>query len=828
MLFAVTWACAAIADAPTDAPDAEHQAEANAQQKLSRKERRKLRKEKEKQAQQAFNARLDWYPLNQLSPAQLASTPPYCDGAYLEPRFRLTGEAYNLLQPGLVVEGSDLTEKERSAREAAGAKDNTQLQANQLVFTQGTNTAVAKGNIELRDQGMLIRGSAATYNTETGKATIENADFLSHKSHIRGHADEIRRESDTLTRMLNARYTQCAPSSNTWLMKAGAIEIDQGNNMGTAKHAVLKVKDVPIFYAPWLTFPINNERRSGLLFPNISTSTNSGGLDFSIPWYWNIAPNWDATLAGRYIASRGIAAEGQLRYLNRYSEWAASGSYIDDQDFGDKRWYFGLEERGNLPNHWDHRIDYTEVSDDDYLNDLSGATSLDFKRSTNLEQSGYIRRLGAQTDFKAEVVQYQIIDTTVTEQYRRLPQLWVDFKSTQFPFKPSWLVEAQATNFEINDKSRAAGGRVYMAPGVAFPMAKSWGYLNPTVKLKAVTYALDDSHALRPGDPDVPDDNVPVENTSPSTVTPMLSIDSGLLFERPTNWFGKRYSQTLEPRLFYLYNKYEDQSDQPTFDTGFNTFDYNQLFRETRFTGYDRIADANQMSLGLSTRLIQDDSGTETVWASIGQIYYFADRRVTLDKPGDTVNTETRSPIAAEIGYQWTRNLRSYGTAQYDRNIEETDGNGDVVSSRSGFREAGFQARYFGDTGLIVNLGYRYRVNQTILSSDAGARPQDDYINQTDLSTIFPVNRHWALIGRYNYDHTNNRNLGEVLGFEFNSCCWKTRVVYQSGLDTSGDTQSGLYFQIVLKGLGGADTGVNSILEDSIVSYEDYEERDHY
>lgn len=841
---------------------AAEQANATTAPKLTRKERRQLRKEQKAQRDKENNERLDWYPLHLLSPAQLSATPPYCDGAYIDPDHVNSGKAYSRPK-GFVIEGSGETEDERDKLDqgAMQSTKGTQLEANNLFFDNDSDIAVAKGNIEIREKGALILGSSATYNTKEGTGKIENAEMVSHLGHIRVRADKIERESETIIRITKGDYTQCAPSDNAWLMRAGEFELNQATNVGTARNARLRIKDVPVLWIPWISYPLNNERRSGLLFPNISTSSNTGGLDFTVPWYWNIRPNLDATIAPRHAGTRGWALETEVRYLNRFSEWRISGSIINDDTIDDNsgdppandssstienpRWYLGVKERGTLGRGWSHRINYTQVSDNEYLNDLSGATSLEFKRSTNLEQSANLNKLGPQLEFRADAVRYQVIDDSVAPQYTRLPQLWLNFESFNQVHRPSWLIEAQATRFDISTDDRAAGSRVYLQPGVKLPLAAPWGHITPTIKIRSVTYALDESHLLEP--------NRPVEDANPSTTLPMVSIDSGLYFDRPTSWFGKRFTHTLEPRIYYLYSEFEDQSDQPLFDTGFTTFDYNQLFRESRFTGYDRIADANQMSLGLTTRLRQSSTGVDTVWASIGQTIYFADRKVTLDQQANSSNTDPLSPIAAEMGYQWTRNLRSYLTGIYDLTIQETvfDDNGAVVdpddptkflqTDRSGFRQAGLQFRYFGDNGLILNLGYRYRVNETVVVTElpggtTTSEPVQDYINQTDFSTIFPVTRHWAVIGRYNYDYTNNRALGTVAGFEYNSCCWKTRIVYQTGLSTSGDvenrinpeTDRGIYFQFVMKGLGGADTGINSILRDSIVHYEDYDKRDEF
>jgi len=844
MALAVVMALSATAQAappndPTCAAGAgaEHcGAAATAPAKLSRKERRLARKQAKQAAIDAKRQSLDWYPIEQMTIEQRYVTPPHCDGAYIEPGRLLPAFTRDTQLEG---SGSDDDKRGRDAQ-ARSIGSNTQLRANSASFDQITNEVSATGDIELRESGLLLKSDAAVFNSKTGTGSLYNAEFVFYGSHARGGAAEIRRESETVTHLEEGYYTRCAPASRAWVLRASDIEIDQGSGEGKARDAQLRLWDVPVFWSPYLAFPLSDQRRSGLLFPNVSTSTSSGGLDFTVPWYWNIAPNWDATIAPRYITSRGVALEGEARHLNRFSEWVASGSWIDDRDYGDTRWLVSLNERGNLPHHWDHQLYFTQVSDDDYLKDLSGATSLDLKRSTNLEQSAYIRHLGRIAEFEAAVVRYQVIDSTVDEQYQRLPQLTLKLATDELAFRPTWLLTTQLTQFVINDKESAAGTRLYLEPGFKFPMTSSWGFLTPTLKARSVFYALDESHDLSAGQP--------LEETHPSTVTPTVSLDGGLNFSRETSWFGRRYTHTLEPRLYYLYTRYQEQSDQPLFDTGFITFDYNQLWRESRFTGYDRIDDANQLSVGLSTRLIQNHTGTDTIWASIGQTIYFDDRQVGLDQFDCTNNnsdvcdelrrefTDPSSLLAGEVGYRWTRNLRSYFTTLYDTN-------------RGDLEQLGVQFRFHGDRGLVLNAGQNYRTQTPIcvrledppaagsIVCRPGSTLVDDTINQTDLSGIIPITRHWSFLGQFNYDFFHKRKLGDVYGLEYNSCCWKTRLVYQSGLRNSTttvngtsftefETERGFYLQFVLKGLGGADTGVRSVLNDSIVGFDEYDDAD--
>lgn len=827
------------------------------QPQLSKKEQKKLRKQEEAAAAAASWAALDWFPRDALNEQQQAETPRHCDGAFIEPENDNPEAGWEMEAAPMRI-GADQTAM-RGQKEAVFVggveitKGDMLLRADEAVYNPADQTLTLVGNVEVRQGGALLKGDDALIDGNDGTGKLSNARVVIHEPHVLGKADQIARESEHVMRLTEGSYTRCSPKSNAWALSATDIKIDNEKGKGTAKHAKLRVKDVPIFYWPYMSFPTSNQRKSGVLWPTIGTAKGNGGLDLTVPIYWNIAPNWDATIAPRYISERGLSTETEVRHLNRYSEWQVSGAFIDDKVYDDQRWVYAIEEEGTLPGNWYHEVDYTRVSDNDYLNDLNVA-SLDVKRQTHLNQRANMRYAGSMVSFSFEASQYQTINDTVTQPYKRLPQLHLSLDTGKRNLRPRWLLVAQATQFDVDkfdttgdgQEDRGRGSRLYLEPGISLPVESSWGFFNTTVKAKGVAYALDDNHFLPEenlGNPECTSTTRENCNSKPSTVVPMASIDTGLIFDRLTN---KGNTQTFEPRLYYLYTKYEDQEDQPLFDTGFYTFDYNQLFRESRYTGYDRINDANQLSLGLTTRLFEDSSGTEKFWASVGQIFYFDDRRVNLTpqqqqvvdidddilviKPIEDPTAAAaadalrgRSEVAAELGYQWTRGLRSYATALYD-------------PSTKLLNQAGFQFRYITRDSWIFNLAHSYRrlADLEVVSRNGIPIPPaqrevlDQTINQSDLSGVVPMSRHWSLLARWNYDHTNSRSLEQVAGIEYNSCCWQARLLYQTGLDSNLDREYGLFFQIVLKGLGGTGNKVRGILEDAIVGFEEREKRVEY
>jgi LPS-assembly protein len=565
--------------------------------------------------------------------------------------------------------------------------------------------------------------------------------------------------------------------------------------MGTATHAVIKIKDVPIIYTPYITYPIDGKRRTGLLWPSIAVSDE--GVDITQPIYLNIAPDWDATLSPRYIDDRGLATELEVRHLNEYSNWVISGAHIDDKLYEEKRWIFGIKEAGYFNSNWWHQIDYTSVSDNEFFNDL-GTESLTVRRTVNLRKEG---RFGYQSNdwsFTTTLSEYQSLDEDIAEQYKLLPFMELQYRQGSEEFKLAGLLYAQLSEFDIDNKALAKGTRLYAEPGITFPMVWSGGFLTPTAKIRTVAYELDDEFGL------------PVENEdSVGASAPMFSLDGGLYFDRDSNWFGADYNHSLEPRLYYLYSEFKDQTDQPIFDTGLRTFDYNQLFRESRFTGVDRIDDANQVSIGITTRFTDKKTGIERFNASIGQISY-------LDHDTTETNAilpKSSSEFAGELMWQPIDGLRNRLSIIYDHR-------------ESSVRQGSYTVTYRGEKNVIFNLGASYIKGSEFLDAITGEEI-DTTTRQSNVSTIFPISNHWSAIARLNYDHTNERELEQIAGLTYESCCWKTSILYQEGIDADNEIDRGFYIEFQLKGLGGSGNKINSILSDSIEGYNERELYEH-
>ena len=690
-----------------------------------------------------------------------------------------------------------------------------QVSSDTAVLNQDERTATLKGKVQLREPGLLMLGTEAHFDLDSGELSVDNATWVFHEQAIRGTAATVARQEDGMIYIDNATYTSCEPGNNTWQLAANNIAIDPETGMATAKHVIIRVKDVPVIYLPWIRYPVDGRRASGLLFPEIGFS-DKNGFDYAQPIYLNLAPNYDATITPRYIGERGEMLELELRHLSRVTETTLGGGWLGDDDGGDveldpvtqlkpwqgeDRWLSNIEHRGGLGEAWGTAIDYTKVSDEDYFSDIGNAT-LEARSQTHLKQFAGIDYSTAHWRFGVSATEYQTLIHNTDEQYQQLPRVhangeyFIRAGAQDLLFK----MNNQFTVFDHDDNTRATGNRLRSDYSVSLNKQWLWGYFRPTFKLKHLSYDLDDP--LVAGGDD-----------SPSTTVPVGIIDTGLFFERYTNLFGG-HTQTLEPRLYYLNAKTEDQSDNPDFDTDELTFSYQQLFRDERFSGRDRISDAEQLTVALTTRLIDNNSGVERMHASIGQVFYFADREVALNYAAPNAELlRSDSDNAAEFGAQLSKYWRLQSDILYNDDS-------DLVNKGS------FSLRYHGRGKALFNASYRYTREEPRF---IGGKEFDADIEQADISAYLPISRRWSLIGRWNQDLTNSRELEVFAGIEYSSCCWSTSIIARHWLERDDDLlipeeeldyDDGIFFQIQLKGLAGTGGSINGILSDGIYGYE--------
>jgi len=676
------------------------------------------------------------------------------------------------------------------------------LRAEEAQYDRSSGLGSLRGNVEFREPGLLMRGVAGGFDSATGAAELTAGRFVLHERHVRGSADLIRRRADEIIELEDARYSYCPPLLDRWVMEAENVELDLERGTGTARNAKIVMGGAPVLYTPYIQFPIDDRRKTGFLWPRVGNDS-SGGADIALPYYFHLAPNYDATLTPRYIGDRGLLTEVEGRYLGSDAGyWELGGAWIggDDEYRNDNpaedgdRWLIAVEQRGLFRRRWRSRIDYTNVSDIDYFGDL-GTTSLQVIQSTHLTRRGELDYLGDDWVAGLRVEEFKTIARDIgRDPYRKLPQITLLRARPERDFALNLLLHSDYTYFDHS--TQVTGHRLYNNLGVSYPMNWVWGFLRPVARYRRIDYSLDREVFFDRREDDTPD-----------VGAPLFGLDGGLFFERDTNWGV----QTLEPRLYYLWADFEDQSGLPDFDTSELTFSYNQLFRETRFSGKDRLDDANRVSAGLTSRVLDPESGRERLAASIGRIYYFDDRLVNAGN-ATAADFEESSALAAEFNISPTEALGFRSSWQWDTGEDKLD-------------RAYMRLDYIDERRRIFNLGYSYRRYR-------GDNPRLSNIRQLDFSAHIPVDGKWSVFLHSLYDLEENDRINDMAGIEYNNCCWRVRLVYQrrldrkdaAGADSFTAHEHATFLEFQLKGLGGIGNRVGSLLEETIRGYRDRDE----
>lgn len=774
---------------------------------------------------------IDWVPWEQLTPEQQKQASDNCCGLYVEP----PQDDTDAVSRGMVIDATNLEgEVDGIVSITDGlevSQQGSRIQANQGSFDYQNQRLVLQDNIRIRQPGVLLTSSSATVDVAAGASTLQDASYLIHESSIRGRAEVIvYTDADGVITIDNGVFTRCEPGDNSWYIEGGEIELDRITGRGVAKDLTLRVRDVPVLYLPRITFPIDDRRVTGLLAPVIG-NTRDGGFDIAAPYYLNLAPNYDMTLTPRIQSWRGAMLGVEGRFLGRRHEQQANLSFLPNDQLYDEtrstipgsdsppvadRWLLDYALEGRLARDWSAQVDYSAVSDNDYFQDLGSNGLINTSRSF-LQRVASLRYHGNNWNFSARTQGFQIIDPTVTElaePYRKVPELKLRglyVKPLAGNLEMEYGVDSEYVLFDrninpgrfnqaqIDAGALVTGSRLSLTPQLSLPWSNSYAFARPTLKYKYAGWNLE-RQAL-------------TASSSPSRSIMSGSFDTGLIFEREIDLAGSSLRQTLEPRAYYLYNEYEDQSDVPLFDSSDLTLSYSQLFRDDRFSGKDRVGDADQLTLAVSSRLY-DDAGRELARASIGQIQYFKDRRVTLFNAPTGLEDDSASSLVGEASVALGNNWRAASYLEWDTTTNELD-------------VANFQFQFQSDINRILNLGYRLRE----MPGPAVVNGINRRIDQTDISGAWPLNDRWGLIARWNHDLANNRNLESIAGVEYNNCCWTVRVLARQWIDNNAlfegidDDNRGIFLQFELKGLGSLlGSNVTGILNNGIRGYR---ERDY-
>ena len=659
---------------------------------------------------------------------------------------------------------------------------NQQLNADRATYNRLTGEVTARGNVTLRDSDMVIDGDQAEWSLEDGNGTVLGAEYQIREMHARGEAANVHRQGNTTTTLNDASYTTCAKGDNSWLLEADKVDLDHQEAVGVARDVVVKLAGLPVFYTPYISFPLNDERKSGFLTPSIGSSDETG-FDLTTPYYWNIAPEMDATITPRYMSDRGLLLNGEFRYLSEKSNGVIDASYLNNDDlersgsdinpnYDESRKHFSWKHTSQFAQGWKANLDYNYVSDDEYLEDFSSTLSI--SSTTHLKRDLNVAYNTENWQFVARAQGYQTL-TDVTEPYKRLPQLKL---TGELPDQAFGLTYALSTEYvDFDHDSLVSGQRFNIEPSISLPIESNSGFIKPRVAIQHTRYELRDNLAVGADD-------------SLTRTLPILSLDGGLFFERELSFANQGFIQTLEPRAFYLYIPERDQSEIPDFDTGLKAFRLSQLFSHNRFSGTDRVGDANQLSLAVTSRFINQKTGREAFNFTLGQIRYFSNRNVTLN---EAVETDNDSDFVAQLGANITQHWTLRGEVQWDPD-EDTNNLSSV------------QLRYRGDNGALLNVGHRYR--------------RDD-IEQVDISTHLPLNKNWSVVGRWYRSIREGRTLEGLAGIEYQSCCWATRLVARNYVNDADDDERNvaIFLQLELKGLGSFGKKSDSLLRTNILGY---------
>ena len=695
-----------------------------------------------------------------------------------------------------------------------------QIKSDFAIIDRNAQTVSLQGNVEFREPGLLLKGQDANVDAANSNVTINNATYVIHQASIRGTAKKLSKSDQGDIIIEEASYSTCEPGDSSWQLVTKQIEIDQESGWATIKNARFEIKDIPIFYFPYLKFPIDDRRSSGLLIPDVDVNQDNG-LDITQPIYWNIAENYDSTISPRYIQQRGIGIEANFRHLNNWSSSKISGAFLGNDKGGDdaedvnpitglhphegkNRYQFNLNHIGGAGGPWSTFVDYNKVSDADYVRDLGNMT-LDETSKTHIQQRAYVRYETNNWNYQIASEDYQSVTRGLMDQYSILPSALVD---GYYRFSNNLVVNLsnQYSVFRHTNPSKVEGNRTRVDYSLAWDQRWDWGFFKPKVQLKHLAYKLNQNPTISPL----------IVNQNPEVTVPVFSVDSGIFFERDLNWLNG-VTQTFEPRLMYLHSAYKDQSALPDFDTREFTPSYDLLFRDTRFVGGDRIADDKRLTAGITTRIIDSKSGQERFRASIAQSAYYADRRVMLSTTPTMQElagiSRDRSVIALELAARINNNWRFTSDLVYDdldNHLEKT----------------GFSARYNDRKKRIFNFSYRYTRRA---AREYDGQLVDQNIKQTNISGFVPLTPTLNLVGRWNHDFTNNRELEIFAGFEYHNCCWRTSLFAYRSLRRDDDVflpedelkaRNGFAFKIEFKGLGGSGNRVDTMLHNGIYGYE--------
>lgn len=658
--------------------------------------------------------------------------------------------------------------------------------ADWLQYDVDNDEVWGKGNVTLRKGLDWISGPEVKFQRSREIGYFDEPRFHIAENASHGTAKAIRFAGPDLYEATSAQYTSCVAPNNDWYLRADEIEVDRGRRVGTARSAMVYFLDVPVLYTPWLEFPLSNERKSGFLTPTIG-STQIRGFEFAAPYYFNIAPNYDATVTPRIMSRRGLQVAAQGRYLFEPAAGEVVGEIVpDDRVTGESRWAVAWKHSQRLASWLSGYLNYNRVSDSTYLADFSDRVAVTSQK-TLPQEFGLVATYGPLA-VVARAQRFQTLqdpnpDAAVIPPYNMLPQVKAGLAETDW-LGLVWSGTAEYTRFSQSALT-PTGDRGTFYPAASWRRQGSAWFFNARAAVAAWGYDLNQP---TPGVPD----------GSESVVVPIGSVDAGLVFERDWDLFGRRFVQTLEPRAMYTYIPYRDQNRLPNFDTVQDDFNFTQLFSENRFVGGDRVGDTNQLAVAVTSRLLDPATGAERFRLAVGQRFYFDNQQVYL--PGTTPQESGSSDFLVGAEGRLADAWSMIGLMQYDFGTSQVD-------------RFNVGTRYQPGPGRVVSLLYRYSRE---LVDQVGGQSE---LKQTYLSAQWPLSANWSFLGAWNYSIPDRKTLEGVVGLEYNAGCWVLRVVGQQLITTTETTTRSLFVQLELNGLARVGTSPLDLLRRTVPGY---------
>ncbi|MEB0899070.1 LPS assembly protein LptD [Citrobacter portucalensis] len=707
------------------------------------------------------------------------------------------------------------------------AQGNSRLQADEVQLHQKQaegqpepiRTVDALGNVHYDDNQVILKGPKGWSNLNTKDTNIWEGDYQMVGRQGRGKADLMKQRGENRYTILeNGSFTSCLPGSDTWSVVGSEVIHDREEQVAEIWNARFKLGPVPVFYSPYLQLPVGDKRRSGFLIPNAKYSSNNY-FEFYLPYYWNIAPNMDATITPHYMHRRGgIMWENEFRYLTQAGAGLMEFDYLNSdkvyedehpKDDNSRRWLFYWQHSGVMDQVWRFNVDYTKVSDTSYFNDFDNkyGSSTDGYATQKFSVGYAVQNFDATVSTK----QFQVFDSANSNSYSAQPQLDVNYYQNDVgPFDTR--IYGQAVHFVNTNANMPEATRVHLEPTINLPLSNNWGSINTEAKLLATHYQQTnlDWYNSNPKNTKLDD--------SANRVMPQFKVDGKMVFERDMQMLAPGYTQTLEPRAQYLYVPYRDQSHIYNYDSSLLQSDYTGLFRDRTYGGLDRIASANQVTTGVTSR-VYDDAAVERFNISVGQIYYFTESRTGDDHTEWENDDKTGSLVWAgdtywRISDRW--GLRS--GIQYDTRLDS------IATSNSSIE-------YRRDENRMLQLNYRYAspeyIKAAVPSRDVTNAQYENGISQVGAVASFPIAERWSIVGAYYFDTNVNKEADSMLGLQYNSCCYAIRFGYERKLNGWDNTQQhAIYdntigFNIELRGLSSNyGLGTNQMLRSNILPYQ--------